>query len=157
MCYEAIIFDFNGVLWWDSRLQEQAWSRMAEKLRGKPFTEDEMINIVYGRPGKVILEYLTGRSLEGAELAGLIQEKEGAYRDLCLLEKEAFCLSPGARELLDFLSEYDIPRTISTASEKTNLDFWSSRGIQRTYAECYEYTFTKTGLVFQAYNSCSSF
>ena len=35
-----------------------------------------------------------------------------------------FVLSPGAEAFLDFISAADIPRTIATSSEKTNLDFF---------------------------------
>jgi beta-phosphoglucomutase-like phosphatase (HAD superfamily) len=37
---------------------------------------------------------------------------------------EEFKLSPGAVDLLVFLIAHQIPRTITTASEKTNLDFF---------------------------------
>ncbi len=123
MC-KAIIFDFNGVLWWDSELQEKSWVEMSRRLRGKPFTKKEMIEIVHGRQNKEIIEYLVGKELGKKKLGELIQEKEAFYRDLCLVEGEKFRLSPGAIELLDFLSEKDIPFTIATSSGKANLDFF---------------------------------
>lgn len=120
----GIIFDFNGVLWWDNSLQERAWKQFAAQIRGRPFLEDEMATHVHGRNNRHTLEYLTGRSIEGDELERLIQQKETIYRQLCLGQGSDFRLSPGAVELLDWLTARRVPRTIATASEKTNVDFF---------------------------------
>jgi beta-phosphoglucomutase-like phosphatase (HAD superfamily) len=124
MKFDGIIFDFNGVLWWDSHLQEQAWMQFSAQIRGTPFAEHELAVHIHGRTNQHTLEYLTGRSLPQAELAQLTQQKESLYRQLCLDAGQDFCLSPGAMELLDYLVSRDIRRTIATASEKTNLDFF---------------------------------
>ena len=52
------------------------------------------------------------------------KEKEALYRKRCLLEPEKFKLAPGAIELLDYLKENDIPRTIATMSEWDNVEFY---------------------------------
>ena len=52
------------------------------------------------------------------------KEKEALYRKRCLLEPEKFKLAPGAIELLDFLKENNIPRTIATMSEWDNVEFY---------------------------------
>jgi HAD superfamily hydrolase (TIGR01509 family) len=121
---QAIIFDFNGVLWWDTHLQEQAWRQFALTIRNTPFADDEITVHVHGRTNRHTLEYLTGRSLSGEDVARLTQQKEQIYRQLCLDQGSAFSLSPGAVELLDFLAARHVPRTIATASERTNLDFF---------------------------------
>jgi beta-phosphoglucomutase-like phosphatase (HAD superfamily) len=33
MKFSALIFDFNGVLWWDTEIQESAWQETAKILR----------------------------------------------------------------------------------------------------------------------------
>lgn len=98
MKFTGIIFDFNGVLLWDSRLHVQAWQQSALKLRGYEFSDDEFSIHVHGRTNSHILNYLTGRALEGEELSELIQMKETVYRNLCLAQGKLFALSPGARE-----------------------------------------------------------
>jgi beta-phosphoglucomutase-like phosphatase (HAD superfamily) len=122
--YKGIIFDFNGVLLLDKEWQEQAWKEFSAKLRGKPLNEEEMSLHMHGRPNKYVLEYLTGRTLDSEETHRLTQEKESMYRELCLTQGENFKLSPGAKELLDFLVEKNIPHTIATASEITNVRFF---------------------------------
>lgn len=121
---EGIIFDFNGVLWWDGHLQERAWRQFSVELRGWPLSPDESAVHVHGRNNSHTLEYLIGWPVAGEELRELTQRKETIYRQLCLDQRAQFKLSPGAEELLDYLAACGIPRTIATASEKTNLGFF---------------------------------
>ncbi|MGD8791995.1 MAG: HAD family phosphatase [Anaerolineae bacterium] len=122
--YGGLIFDLNGVLWWDSHLQEQAWSNFSARLRGRLLSPAEMAVHVHGRPNRHTLAYLLGRPLAPGEEQQLGEEKERIYRRLCLAQGDDFCLSPGAVELLDFLATRSIPRTIATASGRQNLDFF---------------------------------
>jgi HAD superfamily hydrolase (TIGR01509 family) len=127
MPFDGIIFDFNGVLWWDHALVEKGWQRTAVELRGSLFSAGELARIVHGRNARDTLEYLAGHPLSEPETRRLIDEREAAYRALCLREGKNFRLSPGAMELLDFLRAGNIPRTIATASEKMNVDFFVER------------------------------
>ena len=124
MRFQGIVFDFNGVLWWDGHLQERAWERFSKEKRGVSFSQEEMALHVHGRNNQHTLRYLMERDLEGEELHLLTQQKEAIYRQLCLDQGKNFSLSPGAVELLDFLVANGIPHTIATAAEKTNLDFF---------------------------------
>jgi beta-phosphoglucomutase-like phosphatase (HAD superfamily) len=130
----GVIFDFNGVLWWDEHLQERSWGDFSTRLRGVPLSSGEMAVHVHGRNNRHTLEYLLERRLDEAELAQLAEEKEEIYRRLCLAEDGhnpgdqssswGFRLSPGAVELLDRLVDLGIPRTIATASGRSNVDFF---------------------------------
>jgi HAD superfamily hydrolase (TIGR01509 family) len=86
---------------------------------------DEQIAVhVHGRTNQHTLEYLTGHTVSGEELSQLTHQKETIYRRLCLDQGTGFRLSPGAIELLDFLAAHRVARTIATASERVNLDFF---------------------------------
>jgi beta-phosphoglucomutase-like phosphatase (HAD superfamily) len=124
MGFEGLIFDLNGVLWWDSHLQEEAWVQCSRRLRGWPLSTEEMAWHVHGRDNRHTLEYLSGRPVGESELARLAEEKEVLYRQLCLDAGADFRLSPGAPELLDFLVDHRIGRTIATSTGKVNLDFF---------------------------------
>lgn len=124
MTFKGIIFDFNGVLWWDSHLQEAAWNQFAAQVRGRPFSAAEIDVHVHGRNNQHSFSYLVDRPITGEELAALTQQKESIYRQLCLDQGVDFKLSPGAIDLLDYLVDHRILHTIATASEKTNLDFF---------------------------------
>jgi HAD superfamily hydrolase (TIGR01509 family) len=124
LTFNGIIFDFNGVLFWDADLQVKSWQAMAKDLRGRKMTDDELDTHMHGRPNSYVLAYLAGRAIEGKELIDLIQVKESFYRRLCLMTPRRFVLSPGAKELLEALTAHDIPRTIATSSEITNVTFF---------------------------------
>jgi beta-phosphoglucomutase len=124
MRFEGVIFDFNGVLWWDAPLQEQSWKQFSAEIRGVPLSSEEMAIHVHGRTNRHTLEYLTGRTLQGDELEQLSERKEQIYRHLCLAQGQGFQLSPGAIDLLDFLVAHDILRTIATASGWINVEFF---------------------------------
>ena len=121
---KGIIFDFNGVLWWDHQLQEESWNEFAIALRGHPLSELEMTSQVHGRSNRNTISYLVGYKPNEQEMLDLINQKESQYRKLCLAEGKGFRLSPGALDLLDDLQKLRIPRTIATASEITNLEFF---------------------------------
>jgi beta-phosphoglucomutase-like phosphatase (HAD superfamily) len=124
MKYQGIIFDFNGVLVWDTHLHEQAWIDFARDVREAPLSVEEVRTHIQGRKNKCILEYLLKRAVTGEELKQLALRKESIYQKLCLENPRDFRLSPGAVDLLEYLVENGIPHTIATASEKVNLDFF---------------------------------
>jgi HAD superfamily hydrolase (TIGR01509 family) len=120
-----MIFDFNGVLWLDNHLQEQAWNLFAWQMFGISLTSEVMAIQVHGRNNKHTLEYLAGAALDDMQVEQLSCQKEARYRSLCLAQGVDFKLSPGAIELLDAITARNIPRTIATASGKGNLLFFS--------------------------------
>jgi beta-phosphoglucomutase-like phosphatase (HAD superfamily) len=124
MKYKAIIFDFNGVLFFDADLQASSWQGTAKALRGTGMSSDELDTHMHGRPNSYVLSYLAGRTIASQELLDLIQAKESIYRDLCLRNPHRFVLSPGAHDLLDTITHNLIPRTIATSSETTNVKFF---------------------------------
>jgi beta-phosphoglucomutase-like phosphatase (HAD superfamily) len=124
MDFRGIIFDFNGVLFWDADLQVLSWQPVARKLRGYEMTPQELDTQMHGRPNAYVLSYLAGRPIDGQELKDLIEVKEGYYRSLCLQNPDEFVLSPGAEPLLEALVAAAIPRTIATSSEITNVRFF---------------------------------
>lgn len=124
MKYRGIIFDFNGVLWWDKHLQERSWRKFTDQWLGISLTSEVMDIHVHGRHIQHTLEYLAGSRLNHETIDQLSDQKETIYRELCLAQEDGFELSPGAKELLDNLASCGVPRTIATASGKENLDFF---------------------------------
>ncbi len=125
MKYKGLIFDFNGVLWWDTEIQELAWQETAKNLRGQEFSREELKEHLHGRNNKYTLEYLLGKKIINKDdLNELTQLKESKYRKKCIDLGEDFKLSPGAIQLLDYLKKFEVQITIATASEITNLEFF---------------------------------
>ena len=124
MSYNGIIFDFNGTLYWDSELHKQTWREFSKDLRGTSFTEEEMIKYLFGRTNEEIIRYAIGRQPTPEMVEDYGSRKEELYRQLAVKDKKNFHLAPGAVEFLDYLKEKNIPRTIATMSDKTNVDFY---------------------------------
>ena len=121
---KGIIFDFNGTLFWDSEIQENAWKTFGKKLFGRDITDEEFNTYFHGRTNKDTLEYLKKRELTEEEVNELAQQKESIYRDLCKSDLSKFKLAPGVERYLNYLKENNIPFTIATASEINNVNFF---------------------------------
>ena len=65
--YVGLIFDFNGVLWWDNALQESSWRDWSAELRGTPLSDEEMAK-------KVAREFFEALIAEDYKKAGIILE-----------------------------------------------------------------------------------
>jgi HAD superfamily hydrolase (TIGR01509 family) len=122
--FSGLIFDFNGVLWWDNRLQEAAWRDFSAGVRGWPLSTAELAEHVHGRNNRYTLEYLSGTKLSEETAVKLSEVKERTYRRLCLAQGADLRLSPGAESLLDFLVSNEISHTIASASGKGNVNFF---------------------------------
>ncbi len=121
---KGIIFDFNGTLYWDSKLHYDAWREYSKILRGYEFTTQEMQEKMFGHTNEDIIEYAIGKKPSKELVEKYAKEKEALYRKQCLMDKANFHLAPGAIEFLDFLKEKNIPRTIATMSEWDNVEFY---------------------------------
>ena len=105
-------------------LHYDAWREYSALLRDKPFSDEEMRNKMFGHTNSDIIEYLIGHKPSKEMVDKYGKEKEAVYRKRCLLEPDKFKLAPGAIELLDYLKEKNIPRTIATMSEWDNVEFY---------------------------------
>ena len=124
MTIKGIIFDFNGTLFQDSKLHEDAWREYSAKLRGTPFSDEEMHKYMFGRSNEEIITYAIGRKPTHEECLKWANEKEALYREMVLANPENIHLVDGAEEFFDFVCKNNIPHTIATGSEKTNVDFF---------------------------------
>ena len=122
--YKGIIFDFNGTLFFDSEKHLEAWREFSAKLRGVPFSDEEMRHHMFGRTNKDIIAYAIGHEPAPELVEKMAKEKEGLYRDRCRAEGEKCKLAPYAIEFLDYLKINNIPRTIATMSEWDNVEFY---------------------------------
>lgn len=121
---KGIIFDFNGTLFWDSQKHYDAWYEMSKKLRGTPFSDEEMIHHMFGRTNENILTYALGRKPSTEEVEKYSVEKELIYLEMCKKDEKNTKLADGVEDFLDYLCKNEIPHTIATMSEKINVDFY---------------------------------
>ncbi|OHT10453.1 hAD-superfamily hydrolase subfamily IA variant 3 [Tritrichomonas foetus] len=120
---KAVIFDFNGTLFWDTEKNFQSWHEYSKAIRGYPLTDEETVKL-NGRSNRVTLEYLKGRPITDQEFDDLSEGKETIYRKLCKDDKDNFHLAPGVIDVLNFLKEKCIPIGIASMAGKGNMDFY---------------------------------
>lgn len=121
MSFSGVIFDFNGTLFWDTKLHNRAWDIFLTKY-GLSLSDEDKFSKMHGKNNRDLFISLFDRALSEEEIQEYTLEKEHLYQDLCL--KTDIELAPGAINFLDFLKEHNIPFTIATASGKENLDFY---------------------------------
>ncbi len=123
---ESIIFDFNGTMVFDQKLQEKAWRTYLNKLINRPVTDEEFQNHVHGVNAKDTLEYFLHKKLTTDEVSRLEEDKEDIYRDLAKRDPD-YVLVDGLEEFLDHLKRREISFTIATASNLGNVNFYFSQ------------------------------
>jgi len=121
---KAVIFDFNGTMIFDTKMNDAAWRTFIEKYTGRVITDEEMSEYVHGQPNTNTIRHYINRDLTDQEAALYSEEKEVLYRALCLTEKELFTLVDGLEPLLDRLKKRGIPFTIATAANRNNVEFY---------------------------------
>jgi beta-phosphoglucomutase len=121
---DGIIFDFNGTMFLDSHLHEEAWIHMIKRYSSAKITEEDILLNVHGRTNNEILTHFISADLSSEQISQLSDEKEALYRELCLKEPEQLMLTTGLIETLEQLKKTQIPITIATATTKENLDFY---------------------------------
>ncbi len=122
MSFSGIIFDFNGTLFWDTPIHNQAWDIFMQEHNLEQLTDAEKNQKMHGKANHEILPVLFHKELSPAELENFIHRKETIYQELCLRRKME--LAPGVLPLLDFLKERRKAFTIATSSGIGNLRFY---------------------------------
>ncbi|AEV28517.1 haloacid dehalogenase superfamily protein, subfamily IA, variant 3 with third motif having DD or ED [Sphaerochaeta pleomorpha str. Grapes] len=126
---KALIFDFNGTLFWDTSYNREAWGAIAKKYRNKPFTDEEM-HLLNGRTNYQTVAYLLGYSCDQKTADSIAREKEALYIQICE-DHHPLHLAPGAESLLKKAKLLGIPMAIATSAGKENMDHykqWFSLG-----------------------------
>ncbi|WP_041138293.1 HAD family hydrolase [Beduini massiliensis] len=121
---KAVIFDFNGTLFFDNDKHIQAWNEMSLTIRQKGISEEELHTRLNGVPNHQIIEYFLQREIDEKESKRYSLMKEELYRQACLDDPASFHLVKGVTEYFDLLKKQAIPFTIASASIKENIDFF---------------------------------
>jgi HAD superfamily hydrolase (TIGR01509 family) len=119
--YLAVIFDFNGTLFWDTALHNATWDRYLKDYNIQLSDTEKHLRL-HGKNNRQIVQDLFGHDVSEEEIARISREKELRYQEM-VIEKN-LQLADGAEELLIFLKQESIPVSIVTASDKLNVDFF---------------------------------
>ena len=119
--FNGVVFDFNGTLFWDTALHNQAWDMFLSKHNIR-LTDGQKNEFIHGKNNSIIMSFVFRRKLSETELNHYILEKELLYQKLCVQSKIGY--APGAVDFIAFLKDHEIPCAIATASGKENVDFY---------------------------------
>lgn len=118
---KAVIFDFNGTLFWDTDIHNRAWDFFLQK-HNLTLSNKEKNKKIHGKNNKDILNALFPHQLSKNDIDRLSKEKEKIYQELCL--QTNMQLAPGAVDFFKYLQGKNIPFVIATASEIDNVNFY---------------------------------
>lgn len=121
MSFSGVIFDFNGTLFWDTKLHNKAWDIFLTK-HDLYLSDEDKFSKMHGKNNRDLFISIFGGQLSDQQIIDYTMEKEMLYPELCL--STDMQLAPGVTGFLDFLKDENVPFTIATASGKENLDFY---------------------------------
>lgn len=122
--FKGVIFDFNGTLYEDTDLQEDAWAVLIRKYFHREMGPTEFRDCFHGLGNVDILTYINSLDPKLQFDISITDEKEATYRQICREQPERVHFLPGVVEMLDALKSAEIPIAIATASEITNVEFY---------------------------------
>lgn len=122
MNQQAIIFDFNGTLFFDEPYHKLAWDTFSLKYRDKLISEEEATQL-FGKHNIDVLKMLFP-NFDISLADSYSKEKEQIYRDICLAQSHGVHLVSGATALLDKCKQLNIPINICSAAIIENIDFY---------------------------------
>ena len=118
----AVLLDFNGTMFFDTRFHMEAWSKIYHELH--PEDKSPLASTkICGPCNDVILKNMAPWLTPG-ECQQYSEKKEALYREACRNDPASLHLVAGAEELLQGLQKRGIPFALASASIKANVDFY---------------------------------
>ena len=121
---KAVIFDFNGTLFDDTRFHVIAWERYMRKKFGIELTETQVRAGFIGPNNSQIFRNYFGDTFTPEQAHAWSLEKEAEYRAAVREDLSKPQLMEGAPELFDLLVARGMPFALATASELPNVEFY---------------------------------
>lgn len=128
---KALIFDFNGTLFWDTLYHQKAWACIAKKYAKHPYTEDEM-HLLNGRTNSETIAFLVGKDLPPNQIKEISEEKEQLYIEMCQ-KSMPLNLASGAVNLFENAQKKGIKLAIATSAGQPNMVWYKKWFSLETY------------------------
>lgn len=112
---KAIIFDFNGTLFWDSEINYKSWYNCILRWLDVEYTLEQYA-LLNGRTTYETLEKVFPYKLNQDEIEKLSDEKDQEYLKVMDSEKDKLSLAEGAEKLLTKLLENNLKVSIATSA-----------------------------------------
>lgn len=132
---QAVLLDFNGTLFPDTRFHMQAWRRFFQREKGLTLSDEEISRRCIGPGTFDIFRDFYGDALSPAAANELCERKERDYRAAVRARPENMRLRPGAEAFLNWLTAQGVPFALATASPRSNVEFYLEElGLKRWFA-----------------------
>lgn len=118
----TVLLDFNGTMFFDSSLHQEAWSRIYHELYPQDIAPPDT-KLFCGPRNDEILKNIAPW-LDARQRKLYSEKKEELYRCACLANPEITHLVNGTQAFLRLLQEKGIPFGLASASIKENIDFF---------------------------------
>lgn len=132
MNMKAVIFDFNGTLFFDTNFHLDAWEKIYREYN-KNIDKVPERSFYCGSCNDAIIKCIAPK-LSKEERVQCSERKEEIYREICKQNHEKLHLTAGAFQLFEYLEEKQISFALATASIKANVDFYyQTFGIEKWF------------------------
>lgn len=120
----AVIFDFNGTLFDDTKQQIEAWNRFYLEVKGEIPDAETFKNVIIGSDNRTIFKKTIDPEISDADVKRYTEKKERYYLDACLESAVSLKLIKGAEVFFETLDKLNVPFAIATGSPLINVDFY---------------------------------
>ena len=122
--YKGVLLDFNGTLFFDSKMHIDAFKEYYQELGKECPSEEYIVKNIFGKSNPLIYAENFANDENVTDCETFSKKKEEKYRRICLESPELMHYAKGAAEMLDYLKENSIPYALATGSEIDNLNFY---------------------------------
>ena len=122
---KAVIFDFNGTLFFDRKYNTEAWVETLDELRkGHTLQDPEFLDSYYSMDYQVITNNCKayGIPYDTESVNSWAHHKESIYQRKAI--EGGTVLPKGAEEVLNYIKQKNIPMNMATSSIAYNCDFY---------------------------------
>ncbi len=116
----AVVFDFNGTLFFDYRENKDAWNEISMRYRGRVFRDDEYDSMM-GMTDPMCVKKIVG-NVGADEIKRISDEKEDIYFSLCL--ERGLKIENDALSFIDRLKKDNIKILIASSAPKKNMEWY---------------------------------
>ena len=134
MKLKGVLFDFNGTLYFDNRMDISALNRVFGEYGAAKREVSYIVSNIFGRDNATVFRQNVKEDATAEEISAFSQRKDQIYREVCLSDANASSLALGASELLDELKARGIPYCLATGSSRENIEFFMTHlGLDRWF------------------------
>ena len=131
---EAVVFDFNGTLFFDYQENKDGWNEISLLYRGRPF-EDAEYDSMMGMTDPMCVRKMLG-NLPTEQLTEIANQKEEIYLRLC--KERGLSLEPNAVRFIQRLKADGIKVLIASSAPKINMDwYYDNLGLKDLFTRDY--------------------